>query len=247
MAKRFTDSAKWDDPWFAELPSKYKLFYLYLLDECDHAGVWKVNFRKAQFMVGESLEQSEVRRFMSDRIHVIDEAYWHVSKFIKFQYGMLRNDRMSLSALAILEKHGLTDVIENTKEAPSKPLSSPFVGVKDKDKDKDMDKDMVMGKDKEEEGQNLKSNYSPDFESAWELYQRKGAKKEAYKSWQSLTDNERQLAVKAIPAYLQSKPDVKYRKDFERYLKSGAYEANMIPASASTEPTYTAPSYHKPL
>jgi hypothetical protein len=28
MAKRFTDSAKWDDPWFAELPSKYKLFYL---------------------------------------------------------------------------------------------------------------------------------------------------------------------------------------------------------------------------
>jgi hypothetical protein len=198
-------------------------------------------------MVGESLEQSEVRRFMSDRIHVIDEAYWHVSKFIKFQYGMLRNDRMSLSALAILEKHGLTDVIENTKEAPSKPLSSPFVGVKDKDKDKDMDKDMVMGKDKEEEGQNLKSNYSPDFESAWELYQRKGAKKEAYKSWQSLTDNERQLAVKAIPAYLQSKPDVKYRKDFERYLKSGAYEANMIPASASTEPTYTAPSYHKPL
>jgi hypothetical protein len=146
MAKRFTDSAKWDDPWFAELPSKYKLFYLYLLDECDHAGVWKVNFRKANFMVGETMEPSEVRRFMSDRVRVIDEAYWHVSKFIKFQYGMLRNDRMSLSALAILEKHGLMDVIDESKEAPSKPLPSPFVGVKDKDKDKDMD--MV----KEEEG-----------------------------------------------------------------------------------------------
>jgi hypothetical protein len=146
MAKRFTDSAKWDDPWFAELPSKYKLFYLYLLDECDHAGVWKVNFRKANFMVGETMEPSEVRRFMSDRVRVIDEAYWHVTKFIKFQYGMLRNDRMSLSALAILEKHGLMDVIDESKEAPSKPLPSPFVGVKDKDKDKDMD--MV----KEEEG-----------------------------------------------------------------------------------------------
>jgi len=105
-------------------------------------------------------------------------------------------------------------------------------------------------KGKETKANQIKGNtsgYSPDFESAWELYQRKGAKKEAYKSWQSLTDNERQLAVKSIPAYLQSKPDVKYRKDFERYLKSGAYEANMIPASASTEPTYTAPSYHKPL
>jgi hypothetical protein len=91
------------------------------------------------------------------------------------------------------------------------------------------------------------TGYSPDFESAWELYQRKGAKKEAYKSWLSLTEEERRLAVEAIPAYLQSKPDVQYRKDFERYLKSGAYEANMIPASANTEPTYTPPKYHRDM
>ena len=226
MAKRFTDSAKWDDPWFSELPSKYKLFYLYLLDECDHAGIWKVNFRKAIFMVGENLEQSEVRRFMSDRIHVVDESYWHVTKFIKFQYGMLRNDRMSLSALAILEKHGLTNVIQDTKEAPSKPLSSPFVGVKDKDKDKDMDKDMVMDMVKEEGAQNLKSTYSPEFELAWEAYQRKGAKKEAYTAWKALKPDERERAVKAIPAYFHANPDIKYRKDFERYLKSGKFEAN---------------------
>lgn len=168
MAKRFTDSAKWDDPWFSELPSKYKLFYLYLLDECDHAGVWKVNFRKANFMVGETLEPSEVRRFMSDRVRVIDEAYWHVTKFIKFQYGMLRNDRMSLSALAILEKHGLTDIVEEAKEAPSKPLPSPFVGVKDKDKDKDMD--MV----KEEEGKNRKTHERPTIEQCVQASQMKG-------------------------------------------------------------------------
>jgi hypothetical protein len=169
MAKRFTDSAKWDDPWFAELPSKYKLFYLYLLDECDHAGVWKVNFRKANFMVGETLEPSEVRRFMSDRVRVIDEAYWHVTKFIKFQYGMLRNDRMSLSALAILEKHGLTDVIKESKEAPSKPLDSPFVGVKDKDKDKDMDMD------KEEEGIFAKIESASDYKELipiWNEYRK---------------------------------------------------------------------------
>lgn len=149
MAKRFTDSGKWDDPWFAELPSKYKLFYLYLLDECDHAGIWKVNFRKAQFMIGETLEQSEVVRFMSDRVKRVDESYWLVCKFIKFQYGSLRNDRMSLSALSILEKHGLTSFIEEVKEAPSKPLSSPFLGVKDKDMDKDMEMELDMDKDEE--------------------------------------------------------------------------------------------------
>lgn len=160
MAKRFTDSEKWDDPWFAELPSKYKLFYLYLLDECDHAGVWKVNIRKAQFMIGESLEQSEVLRHMSDRVHKIDESYWLVVKFIKFQYGTLRNDRMSQSALAILEKHGLTSFINDIKEAPSKPLPSPFLGVKDKDMDKDMDMDMVK---EEEEGVFSKIERATDY------------------------------------------------------------------------------------
>lgn len=150
MAKRFTDSAKWDDPWFAELPSKYKLFYIYLLDECDHAGVWKVNFRKANFMIGETLEQAEVLRYMSDRVRRIDEAYWLVSKFIKFQYGSLKNDKVGLSALAILKKHGLTEFAEEQKEAPTKPLPSPYQGAKDKDMVKDMVMDLDM--DKEEEG-----------------------------------------------------------------------------------------------
>ena len=141
MAKRFTDNGKWDDPWFAELPSKYKLFYLYLLDECDHAGVWKVNFRKAQFMVGESLEQSEVRRYMGDRIRIVDDAYWFVTKFIRFQYGSLKGDKVSASVSSILEKHGLTDIIEEQTEGAIKGLPSPYVGAKDKDKEKDKDKD----------------------------------------------------------------------------------------------------------
>jgi hypothetical protein len=150
MAKRFTDSAKWDDPWFAELPSKYKLFYLYLLDECDHAGVWKVNFRKANFMIGETLEQAEVLRYMSDRVKRVDEAYWFVSKFIKFQYGGLKNDNVGISVQSILKKHGLTDFINEVKEAPAKPLPSPSLGAKDKDMVKDMAMDLDM--DKEEGG-----------------------------------------------------------------------------------------------
>jgi len=143
MAKRFTDNGKWDDPWFAELPSKYKLFYLYLLDECDHAGVWKVNFRKAQFMVGESLEQSEVRRYMGDRIRIVDDAYWFVTKFIRFQYGSLKGDKVSASVSAILEKHGLTDIIEEQTEGAIKGLPSPYQGAKDKDRDKEKVKDLV--------------------------------------------------------------------------------------------------------
>jgi hypothetical protein len=71
-----------------------------------------------------------------------------------------------------------------------------------------------------------KDGYSPEFESAWEAYQRKGAKKEAYNAWKALKPDERQRAVQAIPAYFHANPDIKYRKDFERYLRSGKFEAN---------------------
>jgi hypothetical protein len=51
-------------------------------------------------------------------------------------------------------------------------------------------------------------------------------KKEAYTAWKALKSDERDRAVQAIPAYFDANPDIKYRKDFERYLKSGKFEAN---------------------
>jgi hypothetical protein len=137
MAKRFTDSEKWDDPWFAELPLKYKLFWIYLLDECDHAGVWKVNFRKAQFMIGEPFEQSEVLRYISDRVLKIDESYWLILKFVNFQYGSLNASKTAVSARRILEKHGLADFIEQNEVRVTEWLDKGYLTLKDKDTDKD--------------------------------------------------------------------------------------------------------------
>jgi hypothetical protein len=143
MAKRFTDSAKWDDPWFAELPSKYKLFWVYILDECDHAGIWKVNFRKAQFMIGEPFEQSEVLRYISDRVHKIDESYWLILKFVNFQYGSLNGSKTAVSARHILEKHGLTDFVKQNEVRVSEGLDKGYLTLKDKDMDKDMDNSSI--------------------------------------------------------------------------------------------------------
>lgn len=89
MAKRFTDTNKWKDSWFQDLPSKYKLFWVYLLDECDNAGVWKPNIRLASFQIGEPFEEGELRRVFGDRVDFTDKGYWFIPKFINFQYGDL--------------------------------------------------------------------------------------------------------------------------------------------------------------
>lgn len=131
MAKRFTDSEKWKDAWFMDLPSKYKLFWIYILDECNHAGIWKVNFRVASFYVGEHLEHSEVTRLLKDRIDILNSEYWYIKKFIKYQYKVEYKDlniknKAHLSVLKILNEY-----------KDFKPLTSPLLGAKDKDKDKD--------------------------------------------------------------------------------------------------------------
>ena len=38
MAKRFTDNEKWKNQFFKGLSTVNKLFFLYILDDCDHAG-----------------------------------------------------------------------------------------------------------------------------------------------------------------------------------------------------------------
>jgi len=141
MAKRFTDSEKWEDAWFQELESKHKLFWFYLLDKCDHAGVWKVNFRTASFFTDSNLEYEETIQVFKLRITEISNEYWLINKFIKYQYnkeiGELNvNNKVHLSVL-----NKLNNFIQ------FKPLVSTLLGTKDKNKAIDKDKDIVIHKE----------------------------------------------------------------------------------------------------
>jgi hypothetical protein len=133
MAKRFTDTTKWKDVWYQQLPAKYKLFWLYILDECDNAGVWKPNIALAQFQIGEPFEESEIRRVMADRIEFLPSGYWFIRKFIQFQYGELsESSKPHLSVLGILKRHSI--------EYPK-----GIYTLKDKDIEKDKEKVKAYG------------------------------------------------------------------------------------------------------
>ncbi len=135
MAKRFTNSEKWNNPWFMALPIEAKLFWMYLLDACDHAGIWKVNMLLAHFLTGTNLDQEKVLEIFKGKIEDVGKGYWYIPKFIDYQYGELNpKNPAHNSALKILDKFG---------KAPCKPLDRPLKGSKDKDKDKDKDTDKV--------------------------------------------------------------------------------------------------------
>jgi hypothetical protein len=90
VAKRFTDTKKWKDPWFDGLPLKMKVAWQFMCDDCDGSGVWKVNLRELQHRVGESFTHDELKAHLAD--HVVwlrDDKLW-LKAFIRFQYKTLK-------------------------------------------------------------------------------------------------------------------------------------------------------------
>jgi hypothetical protein len=128
MAKRQTATEKWADPWFCSLSERDRLFWIYLLDNCNHAGIWQINWMVVEIYFPGI--DHDLGRF-GDRVIVIDAEKVFIPKFVTFQYGELNpSNRVHLSVLGILKKEGLW-----------KTLGSPYLGSKDKDKIKVKDKD----------------------------------------------------------------------------------------------------------
>jgi len=169
MAKRFINTEIFEDAWFSDLPSKYKLFWIYILTRCNHAGVWQVNFKHACFNVGDHLEPSECERIFRERIVKIEDGkYWFLPKFITFQYGtkLSPRNKVHIRVIEILEKYNLYKYLnsnnlkneeDDTLQAPTEELASSLQGAKEKDKVKD--KDMVKEKDKEKDKEIEERNF----------------------------------------------------------------------------------------
>jgi hypothetical protein len=160
MAKRFTDSTKWNKPFIRAMKAPYKLLWLYILDECDHAGIWQVDFEVAQVKIGEKLNIDIALQQLSGKIYPFDSGEkWFIPDFIDFQYGVLNpENRAHNSVIMLLNKYNLSLDI--------KPLTSPLQGAMDKDKDKSMDKDKA-NKEKE-----LTLDFEIDYSIATDGYKK---------------------------------------------------------------------------
>jgi uncharacterized phage protein (TIGR02220 family) len=140
MAKRLTDTEKWDDPWFRSLSPVMKCIWIFLCDRCDNAGVWKKDFEIMQFFIGQPIEPDKALAVFNDnkkRIVPIGEDKWLICKFAIFQYS--NNPKMYKHINDLCVKHGLD-------------IDTLFIGyqypidrAKDKDKVKVKDEGVVRG------------------------------------------------------------------------------------------------------
>lgn len=108
MPKRFTDTEKWKKPFIRGLEGAYKLLWFYILDDCDHAGIWQVDFEVARIRIGEQVDKETAKKLFGDRVIEFAPFKWFLPDFIFFQYGELsEKNRMHKSVIDILTKNNL--------------------------------------------------------------------------------------------------------------------------------------------
>lgn len=142
MAKRFTDTNKYKKPFIRSLKAPYKLLWDYLYHDCDHAGIWIVDFDIAQIYIGNDAPVNKedalmyFNEFETKIVEIDNGRKWFIPSFITFQYGELNpGNRAHGSVIRHLEKYNLIK--------DNKPHISPLQGGMDMDKDKELDKDKV--------------------------------------------------------------------------------------------------------
>lgn len=164
MAKRLTDTDLWKSQrWFRKLNPLDKLAFCYIKDQCNHAGVWKIDC--SDLMEDLGLEEFNLVRFVKavnvefdkqtgakiekERVRIIDNSLW-ITGFIQFQYeskdGKVNQDAAPVRT-AFLMLQGLDVLVEGIRKGYivlSQPLNKGRLRAKDKDIL--IDKDIVVEK-----------------------------------------------------------------------------------------------------
>jgi len=133
-----TDTDKWKKRFLRELKPQHKLLWFYILDDCNHAGIWDVDIEVASIRVGEELIYDMLPQAFLDKIVIFDNGdKWFIPDFIDFQYGELNpNSNVHKSVIALLEKYNLEGYMKGSQ------------GVQSTLNNKDKDKDIVKAKAK---------------------------------------------------------------------------------------------------
>lgn len=150
MAKRFIDTEIWEEDWFTEMPLKMQHFWIYICTKCDHAGVWKANFKSFERRTREIITKAEIAEHLGSRVAWLSDTRLWIKGFIGFQYGELspkvashrgviaklyecgRDVPLDLDALAIIKKF---NDFKETSVSPTYPLPMGYVPPKDTDTD----------------------------------------------------------------------------------------------------------------
>lgn len=137
MAKRFSSTDIWGEDWFLDMPNEYKLFWYYMLSNCDHSGLFKVNLRSFCGLLEVKIDRIKILHLFNNekqRVRVINDNYWLIEDFFVYQYGVTFNINNPLH-------RGIYNLYNKNNIELSSIRGLKEVNLTLKDKDKEIDKE----------------------------------------------------------------------------------------------------------
>lgn len=220
MAKRFIDTDLFNDSWFMDLSQQAKLLWIYLITQCDHAGIIELNKKLLNVQTGIK-DFDTVKEELGNRLVRVKEQYYFIPKFIKYQYPDFPKStvKTQASAIKILKEFNLLD---NSSLTVREELDNSYgngygngngngngnAHLSEKHSD---DSTLSVSKD---------TNSIFTFEEFWNLYDKKESKLLTEKKYSKISEKDRELIKKTLPAYINKTPDKQFRKNPLTYLNS---------------------------
>lgn len=167
MAKRFIDTNIFDDEWFCSLSKDSKLFWIYAITRCDHAGIFKLNKKLCEFQTEIKSIDTVLRELGNSMVTLSQELNtFFIPKFIKFQYPDFPKSSVKQqdSAIKLLKSHKLWDEENNTYLTVTKELPNSY----------DSDSDNVKGGVGEKTKKDKKKFIPPTVDEVIEYFKEKG-------------------------------------------------------------------------
>ena len=93
------------------MPDKFKLLYLYLLDNCDAAGVIRIDLDLVGYTLGHSFSKAEVESALMGKVVFLAEDKLIIRNYIAFQNGDVTqsDSKIAGSIRSALNSHGLLE------------------------------------------------------------------------------------------------------------------------------------------
>lgn len=123
IGKRFTDPSIWERPFFSELTTEMRLFWLFINARCDLSGVYQLHFPVDSAYCGFTIDRDFIKAFIESvndekkRVEALPEQKLWLTEFLRYQQckdpeGSLsaaKNAGAHKKAVKLLKEHGVFD------------------------------------------------------------------------------------------------------------------------------------------
>ena len=207
MSKRFTETSKWENPWFRKLSPRLKCLWQFFCDRCDQAGVLDVDWDLASFQIGEKVSAKDVTAF-AGRVQVLKSGKVWVLSFIDFQYGQLSETCPAHKpVLRTIKKHS-SDTLAIPFQYPIDTLSNRVQEEEEEEEEeKEEEKDGIESAERKGQPELI---FPSDWSEArketmrtWSQYKREKGQRYKQTGWQALLKAHSQLSDEELAEWVE--------------------------------------------